>query len=410
MIGHGLYLAMLTMGGALLFAALKGGVVTAAWSFPGLCWIALTGWYVTCIPFAFWPGGSFGQFKEVWIKSLLAFFVVAGSLSTIRQVRTGLFSIATGILIVNGMTIALGHDAGGRLGVQGSSLANANGLAAHLMFGLPAILLFQQYTRGMFRLISMLAVGSSVIAILRTGSRSGLLMLLTFALAIFLRASMMNKLKLLAIGIAVVMLGVSMTTESAWMRYVSMFDPNAAAQTEDGQSAIESQNAREYHLRQSIQMTLTHPIFGVGLGNFPPASAEESKESGEHAAWRNTHNAYTQVSSESGFPGLILFLVIIWYCFRTSSRIYRETKKRPEWSDVADIAFCLRLMIVIYIVDACFDSNAYLFHLPVFSALICAFDMAVRREIPVLPAPHPGARTVGPPRSSRPHVFKPATY
>jgi O-antigen ligase len=234
----------------------------------------------------------------------------------------------------------------------------------------------------------------------------------------------MNKLKLLAISIAVVILGVSLTSESAWIRYVSMIDPSAAAQTEDGLSAIQSQNAREYHLRQSIQMTLTHPLFGVGLGNFPPASAEDSEESGEQAAWRNTHNAYTQVSSEAGFPGLILFLALIAYCYRTSSRIYRETKKQPEWSDIADIAFCFRLMILIYIVDACFDSNAYLFHLPVFSALICAFDMAVRREMPVLTSPQcftakgrgqstsviSGAQMGGTPRSNRPAAFKPSPY
>jgi hypothetical protein len=133
-------------------------------------------------------------------------------------------------------------------------------------------------------------------------------------------------------------------------------------------------------------MTLERPIFGVGPGNFTAASAEDSKESGETAAWRNTHNAYTQVSSESGFPGLFLFLVIIAYCYRTSSRIYREAKKR-EWSDIADVAFCFRLMIVIYMVDACFDSNAYLYHLPVFSAMIFAFDRAVRREMTITAVP-----------------------
>jgi putative inorganic carbon (HCO3(-)) transporter len=388
-IGHGLFLAMLTMLGALLFGALKGGMLTVTHSFPGICWLLLTGWYIACVPFAFWPGGSVMMLKDMWIKSLLAFFVVAGTLSTIRQVRRAIFAIAGAILIVNITTIILGNDVGGRLGVQGGSLANANGLATHLMFGFPAILLLQRYTRGMFRWASSLAVASSAVAIFRTGSRSGLLMLGTVMVVIFFRASLMNKLKLFAVSFVIVALGVAMTSEGAWLRYLTMIDPNAAAQTGEGQSAIESRNARKHHILQSLRMTLERPIFGVGPGNFTAASADDSEESGERAAWRNTHNAYTQISSESGFPGLILFLLVIAYCYRTSSQIYREAKKRPEWSDIADIAFCFRLMMIIYMIDACFDSNAYLYHLPVFSALICAFDMAVRREMPALGAPQP---------------------
>jgi O-antigen ligase len=381
-IGTGLYLAMLTMGGALLLSALKGGVLTAVRSFPGVCWLALTAWYIICIPFAFWPGGSFANLKDMWIKSLLAFFVVAGSLSTIRQVRRGLFAMAGGILIVNAATIVLGSDAGGRLGVSSGSLANANGLAIHLMFGFPAILLLQQYTRGIFRAMSGVAIVSSAVAIFRTGSRSGLLMLSTLMAVVFFRASMMNKLKLILVSIVVAAAAITLTSEGALVRYLTMIDPSAAAQTEEGLSAIESRNARQHHFRQSLRMTLERPIFGVGPGNFASASAEDSTQAHEAAAWRNTHNVYTQVSSESGIPGITLFVIILVYCFRTSSRIYRQAQRRPEWSDIADIAFCFRLMILIYVVDGLFDSNAYLYHLPVFSALIFAFDMAVRREMP----------------------------
>jgi hypothetical protein len=46
-------------------------------------------------------------------------------------------------------------------------------------------------------------------------------------------------------------------------------------------------------------------------------------------------------------------------------------------------------MMIIYMVDACFDSNAYLYHLPVFSAMIFAFDTAARREMLTVPPPPP---------------------
>jgi O-antigen ligase len=260
-----------------------------------------------------------------------------------------------------------------------------------VLFGFPAVMLLYTLSRGAFRWISLLGVAVSALAIFRTGSRAGLLMLAAIMLIIFFRASMANKMKLFTAGTALGLLGISMASHEARQRYLTIFNPSAA-ETGDAQSAIESREARKLHLKQSIRLTLKKPIFGVGPGNFPSASADDAEELGVDAAWRNTHNAYTQVSSEAGVPGLMLFLAIIAYCVTTTSRIYRMAKKRSDMQEILHIAFCLRLMMIIYIINGCFDSNAYQYHLPVFSALIFAFDTAVRREMAAAPrtgAPQP---------------------
>jgi O-antigen ligase len=252
------------------------------------------------------------------------------------------------------------------------------------LFGFPAVMLLYSLSRGAFRWIALLSVAVSALAIFRTGSRAGLLMLAVIMLIVFLRASVPNKIKLLTAGTALALAGISMASHEARQRYLTMFNPDAA-ETEDAQSAIESREARKLHLKQSIRLTLKKPIFGVGPGNFAPASAEDAEELGVDAAWRNTHNAYTQVSSEAGIPGLVLFLAIIAYCVTTTSRIYRIAKKRSDMQEILNIAFCLRLMMIIYIINGCFDSNAYQYHLPVFSALIFAFHTGVRREMAAAP-------------------------
>ncbi|MEP6601120.1 MAG: hypothetical protein ABJB49_04840 [Nitrospirota bacterium] len=57
---------------------------------------------------------------------------------------------------------------------------------------------------------------------------------------------------------------------------------------------------------------------GVGPGNFPVAYWTESKSQGKPAAWNVSHNSYTQVSSEMGIPGFIVFAAMLFYSFRTT--------------------------------------------------------------------------------------------
>jgi len=59
---------------------------------------------------------------------------------------------------------------------------------------------------------------------------------------------------------------------------------------------------------RSIQLTFEHPILGVGPGEFMDAEAEEAAVAGKKAMWHFTHNSYTELSSETGLPGLGLSL------------------------------------------------------------------------------------------------------
>src|SRR5262249_13521506 len=54
-------------------------------------------------------------------------------------------------------------------------------------------------------------------------------------------------------------------------------------------------------LKQSLDITVKHPIFGVGAGNFPIVAGD----------WQVAHNTYTEIASEAGFPGLLIFLFLI---------------------------------------------------------------------------------------------------
>ena len=77
---------------------------------------------------------------------------------------------------------------------------------------------------------------------------------------------------------------------------------------------------------------MEHPIFGVGPGIFTVGEADLAKSEGQAAQWHVSHNSYTQVSSEMGIPGLLLYLAALWgtlsniVWFRRRSRIDPATR------------------------------------------------------------------------------------
>jgi O-antigen ligase len=74
--------------------------------------------------------------------------------------------------------------------------------------------------------------------------------------------------------------------------------------SKDESAAASTEQRKELFIR-SLEVTLQHPLFGVGPGNFVILSG----------AWLASHNAYTQMSSEGGVPALILYMLILWRAF-----------------------------------------------------------------------------------------------
>jgi O-antigen ligase len=156
-------------------------------------------------------------------------------------------------------------------------------------------------------------------------------------------------------------------------RYLTVFTSNV--RSDAALSAEASSRMRHQKLMESIELTLRHPIFGVGMGVFMPASVEIAKERGNHVDWEVSHNSYTQVSSELGLPGILMLLALYTIAFRQIWRIDR-TAKRLGLDDVRQFSLVLMAAVVVLCIHFCFDSMAYVFYMPLILGLVAAFDTA----------------------------------
>jgi putative inorganic carbon (hco3(-)) transporter len=109
-----------------------------------------------------------------------------------------------------------------------------------------------------------------------------------------------------------------------------------------------SAEARKELLIKSLAVTATHPLFGVGPGNFQSYTR----------SWLVTHNTYTQLSSECGIPALILFLLLLRRAF-LNLRYLRKLPLIPENEELRHYANALTASLAGYLLGAFFSSSAY---------------------------------------------------
>lgn len=358
---------------ALLVVFITGNVIRAIKTELGALLIALTTWMVVAMPFSSWKSETLNQFLNNWLKSLMVFMIVAGltlGVPTFRRLmRTmGWAAAASSILVIPGAFNGGGGGDDRLVGV--GTLSNPNEIAFHLWLGMPFLIYLITQSKAVKKILLIGICGFELLMIVKTVSREGLLLAGAIGLITLLRVSVGNKMKLLITFAVLVLVAATTLSRDSIERYMTLFSSNT--NTEAAQSAALSAKTRTQKLQESIELTLKNPIFGVGMGVFMPASVDLTKAKGGTVDWQVSHNSYTQVSSELGFPGFFLLIALYISAFRQVIRTDKKAKAAGR-EDIRNIAFALLLALVVLSIHFCFDSMAYLFYLPLMMGLVSAF-------------------------------------
>jgi O-antigen ligase len=404
-IGRGLRLGIISTVLALLAVVLSGGLFRVFSSRIVQVLAAFTAWLCICTPFSVWRGGSAQQLVG-WALSLVSLILLAGCVDHLEQCRRALYAMAVSVLTMELLSFALGTTQSrrdtGRLSFVSGTLANANDLAALLLIGLPFCLLVVRTRTGfsVLRMAGFLGLLLIPVTVFRTGSRAGLLALAVLFTLYFVSLPALRKIPV-AIAVLLVAVGAVFVSHGTVLeRYKAMFvdDDQAYYASEAEASAVESARSRKQLFRNSLRLTVEHPVFGVGPGMFAVADAADAQEAKRQAAWHQTHNTFTQVSSEAGIPALILYVAAIVFCFKALHAVSRSARVHPELGPAGEMAFCLRLSLLAFTITAFFSSNAYAFHFPLVAGLCAALEQSVASQTKALQAlPEAGRETLPPP-------------
>lgn len=383
-LGFNTYMLYLIGPPALLLLLFTGGLQRAARDNTARCWIAFAIWMVVCIPFSFWPGGSW-EITQGYIRTEIPMlFLAAGMAVTLADC----YKIAGAIALSAAVNVYMARsfenaDVAGRFNIAFSSIANANDMAAHLLLVLP-ILAF--YVIGPKQKMILRAAGGVVIAIglyliMGTGSRGALLSMVVMCAVVLWKGSHLQRLTILVIAPLAFVATTPFLPRTTVDRLLSIFK---SSEQDEGE-ARDSRNKRMYLLKQSIKHTLTHPLMGVGPNQFRNYDGNEAVNNNRLGAWQVSHNAYTQVSSEMGIPGFLFMMGGTIGTFLGLNQLSKRLRNARDCLPVRrlrSLCFLLLLAQVSFCTSIFFLSLGYRFYLPFLSGFVIALRMAVKNELP----------------------------
>ena len=311
------------------------------------CVLFLIFWSLLTMPIAKDPTLAWTTFNETFSKIMLMFIVMVNTLRTKERLK-GLMWLSLGIGVMLSWEALRLYQEGKfavedyRVGVDfGGMFGNPNDLALHLVMFTPiaiALGLISKNTLG--KLVYFGAATIMVMANFVTQSRGGFLGLIAISIALVWKFGKKNRVLVFGIAIVVGILVISLAPGNYWMRILSIFNPAL--------DAVGSSNQRQELLERSIQVTLRNPL-GIGLGNFPVVGVHNLQ----------THNAFTQVSSELGWFGLVAYLILLISPLRKLAALERQMFSKSDSSWIYYLAIGIQISIIGYMVSSFFVSVAY---------------------------------------------------
>jgi len=250
---------------------------------------------------------------------------------------------------------------------------NPNRLAMFAILAISGMWYLSQYLRipGV-RYVSILTISVLSLAVFMTASRSGLLGLITCALAIVIDEGVeIRRLLSFALAGALVVILVVQFVPSKSLERITNLPGTEGAQTGVGSASLER---RQYIWELAAEMFRENPVLGVGMGNW--ATWRFIKDPGYSTG--QPHNSYVLTLIEGGIFALGGFLALLWRTWRNLR--FAEAYVSVPGSPLADLSWIVKSAKVSLVVLIFFSMFADLWNLVIIFMLI-GTSVVVRRLV-----------------------------
>ena len=308
---------------------------------------------VVSIPLSLSPGGSLDYFLSAFIKSVVAFFLIANLLETVERLKLVVAFIVLAGLVYAAMGIynfvtghMLPHDPGRIFGYPSLFAYNPDdfGLLLNvilwLTFGLWP-LARRPFVKALLLLGMALMVGGIIVSLSR-----GAFLALVATLALLLAKLVRTKGPLVLLPIAaLVVVGVVLAPPGYFDRLYSLFDPSL--------DRVGSISRRWDQVGVVVPFILENPLVGAGVGMETLVYTEQGW--GPSA----THNIFLRVGTDLGFPGLLIYVLLFVQILRGLRRTQWDLGPVLDAREVVAMAAGLELAVFSFLVGASFLPFSY---------------------------------------------------
>jgi hypothetical protein len=357
------------------------------------------------VPFGMSIGGSamfiISQYSKVLVFAFLLMVAIRDSRDLLLFIWAYVLSCA--ILIVLSVVVGLSKEVG-------LVTYDSNDTALILLIGLPlAIITFQTSGKLWGKVFSVFVVLGTGATLAISASRGGLVGLVAVG------AAMLVLLKHIPFrvrfgSVLLVAAGLFLTApDDYWESMRSILSP-----TED-YNWTDTYGRREV-ARRGMGYMLSHPLTGIGVGNFGRAEGDMAEQARDvwgsgRIKWSAAHNSFMEAGAEMGIFGFLLFCSLVFGGIVAMHRLRRRLPRSwargdPESRFLYDVPLFLEIALVAFATCGSFLSFAYREPVYVLAALMVGLYASletrkkrVPRPVRMMPAvrlPPPGFRTPSP--------------
>ncbi len=332
-------------------------------------------WAAASVSYSLWPGGSLGTITGIFIKALIISWLLGAIVIGTVRLRhlvwvLSLIAIPVGFTALShfssGTVLEISNMATARIAGYDAPLAsNPNDLALLLNIILPltaALALIEERTWRRLLLAGVMALSAA--AIVATFSRAGFLSLAFTGVMYLWRFR--SRLDFRWLG-AIALLGVlalPLVPGRYYGRLATILnknsDPTGSAQLRYGDMML------------AARYIAAHPVIGAGIGSDILVLNDL-----RGPRWTKVHDVYLEIGMDLGLPGLLLFLLLMGYCFRAVGRIRRGRPQSGVPPDLRWLAEGLWISLATFAVSAVFYPASYEFFFYYLAGLAVAMRATV---------------------------------
>lgn len=322
------------------------------------------------VPFSFYPRASFEAVVLYGTTTSIFFFLFVQIARSLDKLYKLLFIYCCGVFIYISYIFLFGKSINDRIFF--GAMFDPNDIAFFIINFITFNFLFlAKEEKKLIKIFAVLNVFLSIMVILNTGSRSGLLSCLTvFAYLIFIKNRTIRvafPIKATVVALLCVFV-IPYATSSE--RYLTLLDlKNDYNLTEEtGRIAI---------WKIGFNMLLTNPVTGVGVSCFNEGVGRNREERGlPSALWQSPHNSIIQVGAETGFGGLFIFLIMSFNIFAITNKVIKNSKSKK----LINLSEMTRVGFIGHCVSSMFLSQAYSIYWVFYVVLSAALNKIYEKE------------------------------
>ncbi len=268
------------------------------------------------VPLSFWPTRSL-EISMDFTKILLFFLIFINIVRDLKTLKIVSLVAVACMCVLCYSTIQSYLDGSLRAAATiGAGLfGDSNDVALVLVTSIPLVgfLKLNRKKKVSINILYWSIVSFLTAGVVVTESRGGLLGLIAVLFLTFIRGR--NKLKGILILLIAGLLIIPFLPSDISERYKTIGEYG------DDPSAMN----RLYAWQAGLDMMISRPFYGVGIGAFEAAFGTEFKPDGFNSArWMAPHNTLVQIGAETGIIGLSIFLYLYIFCMLQLKRMRIE--------------------------------------------------------------------------------------